>query len=583
MGTKKDTALSKSMGSVLLIIAIAVIGIFSMASIKRLQGNARVVNYAGIVRGATQRLVKQEMFHEKNDMSVEWLDRILAALIRGDEELNLSPIDDEVFQRQIREMTTVWETLKEEIQDVRQGDSPNELFKLSETYFDMADRAVSAAENYSEHRVRYSLYWLLLLYLGFIGFLGVYLIHRTRQRRMAGELEHAEQASQEKSEFLSRMSHEIRTPMNGIIGMTEIAKISLGDWEKVGECLDKIQLSSDYLLELINDILDMSRIENGKTELYCEGFSLQEFADRLRTMFASKAEAARIDYSVELQEMDNYWVVGDELRLSQVIVNIISNALKFTPARGQVRVNIQTRPAPKDMCGLIISVRDTGIGISAEAQKKIFQPFEQENSSITHKYGGTGLGLAISYNLVSLMGGNINISSEPGKGTCFAVSLNLPLSKSAARTDGDIGQISVQNTENLNGVHVLLADDNELNLEIAMSMLEMKGALVNCARNGREAMECFLDAKPGTYDIILMDVQMPEMDGLEASRRIRASSHPQAAGIPIVGLSANAFQKDVENALASGMNGYLSKPFSMEKLMETIGGFRRDKKEKGAR
>lgn len=571
MKSNREETFSERFLPFFLIAAFVCLSILSLISIYRMQGNARIINYTGIVRGATQRLVKQELNGEENDELIDSLDQILDGLSAGDKQYGSIVLRSPEYRDLIQEMRQRWEKIKEEIYKQRSGPSSGDLYLLSEDYFNLADRAVSAAEIYSENMVQRNTDWLILLNGIFIVFIVIFQIYIRRQKRMADELRIAESASREKSEFLSRMSHEIRTPMNGIIGMTELARMQMNDPEKVSECLDKIETSSEYLLELINDVLDMSRIENGKVELYNKTFDLKELTDRLRIMFNEKAASSGLTFTVE-EEIFHGPVVGDELRLSQVVVNIVSNALKFTPSGGSVKVLIKQWP-DGEKCRLDILIEDTGIGMSEEAQKKIFEPFEQADASTAHNYGGTGLGLAICGSLVKLMGGTISLDSNPGKGSRFLVQLTMDLAEeNAVETDMTAAEAEIGEKGSIAGFRILLAEDNEINSEIAASLLSLEGAVVDHVWNGREAVEQFLSSGSGCYQVILMDIQMPELDGLEACRRIRNSTHVQGKTIPIIGLSANAFQQDAELALQAGMNGYVSKPFKLDELVHVITG-----------
>lgn len=571
MKSNREETFSERFLPFFLIAAFVCLSILSLISIYRMQGNARIINYTGIVRGATQRLVKQELNGEENDELIDSLDQILDGLSAGDKQYGSIVLRSPEYRDLIQEMRQRWEKIKEEIYKQRSGPSSGDLYLLSEDYFNLADRAVSAAEIYSENMVQRNTDWLILLNGIFIVFIVIFQIYIRRQKRMADELRIAESASREKSEFLSRMSHEIRTPMNGIIGMTELARMQMNDPEKVSECLDKIETSSEYLLELINDVLDMSRIENGKVELYNKTFDLKELTDRLRIMFNEKAASGGLTFTVE-EEIFHGPVVGDELRLSQVVVNIVSNALKFTPSGGSVKVLIKQWP-DGEKCRLDILIEDTGIGMSEEAQKKIFEPFEQADASTAHNYGGTGLGLAICVSLVKLMGGTISLDSSPGKGSRFLVQLTMDLAEeNAVETDMMAAGAEIGEKGSIAGFRILLAEDNEINSEIAASLLSLEGAVVDHVWNGREAVEQFLSSGSGCYQVILMDIQMPELDGLEACRRIRNSTHVQGKTIPIIGLSANAFQQDAELALQAGMNGYVSKPFKLDELVHVITG-----------
>lgn len=553
---------------ILLILSFTLFGIISLYSIYQLQGDANTINNAGLVRGATQRLIKQELQHEENDELISYLDTLLEHLSSGSAH-NHSPLDSPEFQSYISEMQNNWAEIKEEILSVRSGKDPQALYDMSEAYFELANSAVSVAEIYSEHKVEKASFWIVALNLMLVLLVIVFCLFSRFQRSMANALHAAESASREKSEFLSRMSHEIRTPMNGIIGMTELAINSVKDPEKTLDYLEKISLSSDYLLSLINNILDMSRIESGKVSLNKASFSLERLKDKLYLMFYQKAESSGIEYSIEIQPEGSCTLLGDELRLSQVLINIIANALKFTPAGGKVIVSIIRHIRNGELADLAFIIKDTGIGMTAEFKSRIFSPFEQADSTTVRQYGGTGLGLSISYNLIKMMGGDITVESELEKGSCFTVSLTLPLSNempvSSVNTPAQSPSPSAAQK-----LHILLAEDNEINWEIASVMLTAIGHSCDHAWNGKEAVELFTQSSPGYYDVVLMDVQMPEMDGLEACRRIRACGRLNAETIPIIGLSANAFDQDIKLALENGMTDYLAKPFNKLQLQKAI-------------
>ena len=376
-------------------------------------------------------------------------------------------------------------------------------------------------------------------------------------------------ASRAKSDFLSRMSHEIRTPMNAIIGMTYIAQNHIKDPEKIAEDLSKISQSSQYLLGLINDILDMSRIESGKLTLECSEFNLNDMTENITTLIRPQAQAKDIVFETDISLSCPY-VAGDSLHLNQVLINLLGNAVKFTPADGRITLTVHQEADGKTY----FSVRDTGIGVSPENQSRIFESFEQAEGSTTRKYGGTGLGLAISRRLVQMMGGSLSLNSEPGKGSDFFFTITLPLVRPQAQSNHparpDAGMPTLASAE---GLHILLVEDNELNIEIAQTILETEGAVVDLAHNGQEAVDRFLSGDPDRYDLILMDIQMPVMDGLEATRMIRRSDHPRAATIPIIAMTANAFDEDMKKSVESGMNGHLSKPIEIDKFFQTISRF----------
>ena len=374
-------------------------------------------------------------------------------------------------------------------------------------------------------------------------------------------------AARAKSDFLSRMSHEIRTPMNGIIGMTNIALFPGKTRQEMTECLQKISVSSQYLLGLLNDILDMSKIESGKMQLASENFDLSRMLATVREMIAPQAEAKKIHYVEEIQ-LKNHWFLGDSLRISQILVNILGNAVKFTPAGGTVRLTIREEAVLDGDNGrysrVFFAVSDTGIGISRENQERIFRSFEQVVGADSNGVRGTGLGLSISSRLARLMGGKINLTSSLGAGSTFDFTLSLlhgtPEAKGPAvlRTRFD-------------GNRLLLVEDNALNLEIAQSILEEMGFRVDTATDGDEAVQTLRQTPPGTYDVVLMDIMMPRMNGLEATHLIRST--PERADLrtlPILAMSANAFAEDVKKSLEAGMNGHLSKPIELDKLVEAL-------------
>ncbi len=368
-------------------------------------------------------------------------------------------------------------------------------------------------------------------------------------------------ASKAKSEFLSRMSHEIRTPMNGIIGMSSIALQQGQGKERILDCLQKIQSSSTYLLGLINDILDMSKIESGKMKLDPADFDLYEMLDTIRELIMPQAEAKKISFVQDIA-LTHQWFMADKMRISQVLINLLGNAVKFTPELGQITLSVKETDSSGDTPIVLFAVQDTGIGIAREEQERVFRSFEQARSNPS-KQQGTGLGLSISSRLVQMMGSNIHLESAPGKGSIFSFAVSLPLGeRKESKTDTD--ELSFE------GYRILVVEDNELNAEIAQCLLEERNFEVDCVGDGAQAVERIRTTPPGTYDVILMDIMMPVMDGLEATRVIRNMEREDCRTIPIIAMSANAFDDDLKKSVECGMNGHLFKPVEVDKLYQVL-------------
>ena len=391
------------------------------------------------------------------------------------------------------------------------------------------------------------------------------------------KLMQVEEASQSKTTFLSRMSHEIRTPMNGIIGMLALAEGKMQKQDPAMQYLDKANELSAHLLSLINDILDMSRIEAGKVELENKPFSLRAMGDKLYDMFAKTLDARGICYAVNFEGVTVDWLLGDELRLSQIMINFLSNAVKFTE-QGEIVVTIRQMMLREGNVDLLLRVHDTGQGMDPNFVYRIFRPFEQESIETGKKYGGTGLGMAITDQLVHLMGGQILVESLPGKGSDFTVYLTLPQAE-ADEQASVTGRAEDQNQyeDAFQDCCILMAEDNDINAMIAVELLEGMGAKVDVAQNGQLALEAFQAKPEHYYDFILMDVQMPVLDGRAATRALRALDRSDATEIPIFALSADAFIEDERLSMESGMNGHYSKPIDFIALRRNVGAYLRRK------
>ena len=368
-------------------------------------------------------------------------------------------------------------------------------------------------------------------------------------------------ASRAKSEFLSRMSHEIRTPMNGIIGMTAIALQPGQGQERMTDCLQKIQSSSDYLLGLINDILDMSKIESGKMKLEPVNFELDEMLDTIGELIAPQAQAKGVAFTRKAQ-LTHRWFRADRMRISQVLINLLGNAVKFTPEGGTVALTAEESEGADGRTVVTFAVSDTGVGIAKEDQDRVFRSFEQAGKNPA-KLQGTGLGLSISSRLVQMMGSNILLDSEPGRGSTFRFAISLEVGESD-RVQAEEEELSFR------GRRALVVEDNELNAEIAQCLLEEREFQVDCVYDGAQAVERVKTTPADTYDVILMDIMMPVMDGLEATRAIRAMDREDCRTVPIIAMSANAFDDDLKKSVECGMDGHLAKPVEVDKLFQTL-------------
>ena len=397
---------------------------------------------------------------------------------------------------------------------------------------------------------------------------------RRAQDAAAEALQSAERASKAKTDFLSNMSHDIRTPMNAIIGITTLMKNELHETEKLAEHLGKLESSSQLLLGIINDILDMSRIESGKTPLSIEKMNLPQQLSQLDGMIRQQAGQRSQTFNVETN-VQHENVLADPNRLNQVLMNILSNAVKYTPTGGHIRFEVEELPRNEHYARYRFIVQDDGIGMSEGFQKTLFDPFTREEKSGTNKVQGTGLGMAITKSIVDLMGGSISVESAPGRGTRFEVVLEFPIDAEADHAQKvQALPDETEETSPLSGMRFLCAEDNAINAEILEMLLEAKGASCTICPNGQEIVDAFASVKPGEYDMILMDVQMPVMDGLEATRRIRNGENPLGRSIPILAMTANAFLEDMQKSKEAGMDEHLSKPMDITALEHTVKRFR---------
>lgn len=389
---------------------------------------------------------------------------------------------------------------------------------------------------------------------------------RMKNRVMQLKLEKAEETARTKSDFLSRMSHEIRTPMNAIIGLTNLTQMSEEATPAVRQNLEKINVSARFLLSLINDVLDMSKINSQMMKINETPFSMDDIVEQMKDLFSIPAAGQKLQFSIRCQ-LEHHYYIGDEVRLKQILANLLSNAIKFTDPGGEVTLTIAELDCREENSSIRFTVKDTGIGIAAEDMSRIFLSFEQGGDN-RRQAQGTGLGLPISSNLVKLMGGDLQVQSTLGSGAEFHFTLSLPVTDRIAAEE----KPSCSAQQPLAGLRILLAEDNELNAEIAISLLEMQDVAVEWACDGRKAVECFASHPAGYYDLILMDLQMPVLDGLSATTEIRTLPREDAQTIPIIAMTANSFQEDRDRAAAAGMTSFLSKPFEVDKFYELLSG-----------
>ena len=384
-------------------------------------------------------------------------------------------------------------------------------------------------------------------------------------------LQTAENANKAKTDFLSNMSHDIRTPMNAIIGITSLIRHDAGNKAKVIEYADKIDISSQHLLGIINDVLDMSKIEAGKTVFKYSDFSILDLVQELDTIFHTQIYEKQQTLTIIKENIQHEWVNGDQVHLMQIFSNLLSNAVKYTQEGGEIQFFVEECETKSSVYAKYrFLVSDNGMGMSADFKDTIFDAFTRAESSLTNKIQGTGLGMAITKNLVEAMGGTIDVESELGQGSCFEVLLDLKIAEDRTVALAAQEETDEQDGNILQGMRFLCAEDNELNAEILTELLKIEGAECTICENGEEILKAFEQSAPGDYDMILMDVQMPVMNGYEATKAIRKSSHKLAKTIPIIAMTANAFSEDIQHSLAAGMNAHVSKPVEMKVLEKTI-------------
>ena len=398
-----------------------------------------------------------------------------------------------------------------------------------------------------------------------------------RQAKKAAEeaFQVAQEASRSKSSFLANMSHDIRTPMNAIIGMTSLIRYNAGDKARVIEYADKIDISSQHLLGIINDVLDMSKIEAGKTVFKYSDFSIVEFIQELDTIFHSQIYEKNQTFTITKENIRHEWVNGDRIHLMQIFSNLLSNAIKYTQEGGEIQLLSEECKSHSSVYAKYrFLVSDNGMGMSADFKDTIFDAFTRAENPMTNKIQGTGLGMAITKNLVVSMGGTIDVESEPGQGSCFEIFMDLKIAEERFVSPALQADTDKQDGNILQGMKFLCAEDNEINAEILMELLKIEGAECTICENGERVLETFERSVPGEYDMILMDVQMPVMNGYEATKAIRSSSHELAKKIPIIAMTANAFSEDIQHSLAADMNAHVSKPVEMKILEKTIRSIR---------
>ena len=555
---------------------------FIMRAVKEMNGDAHTVNYSGLVRGATQRLVKQELMKSPNNALIAHISGYLNGL---DSRKNIPGsiyMNDKAFQDYVAKLQTIWQKLQDSIEGFRKGTvSAEALLALSEKHFQIADDAVHAAEEYSAKKL-FTLNIILNLGIALttlmvvIVFCLALITRRTdkkqfevlfeNNRQLEKAIARADQASKAKSNFLSNMSHDIRTPLNGIMGMTTIAEGAIHDPQKLRSCLKKIHTSSRHLLHLINDVLDMSRIESGSVTLHNVVFALPRFVEELLSIVQTHVAAKQQHLEIAVQNITHEQLMGDPLRLSQVLINILHNAVKFTPAQGSIRLVItELPPRRQGYAHFQFVCSDTGIGMEKEYLAKIFESFSRERDSRIDAIEGSGLGMAIVKSIVDLMDGSITVASQKGHGTTFTVQVDIAIDEHPQAT----GQATAPAPTTYSGLRVLLVDDDTLTLETASAVLASMGMHVDACSSPVAALEQVAKAKAGCqpYQIMIVDWKMPEMNGLELAQKIRAMGDTET---PIFVSSAYNWVDIEEEAHNAAITGIIAKPLFKSGIQETL-------------
>ena len=462
--------------------------------------------------------------------------------------------------------------LNEVLQDMAEDGT---LYRLKTKWIDEFTKDRSFAAVWKENQAFYITALMGILLLACITF--VFRVSDKNQEKYIRKLldyqkqlqisnEEAEKASRVKTEFLSHMSHDIRTPINGIVGMARMIRRDPGNTKKTLECLDKIDVASNHLLSLINDVLDMSKLESGNVEAEHIPFSLDEELKNIRVIADDQALEKHLNVLFHAGQIRHRYLVGSPSHLRRILLNLFSNSIKYTPENGMICVTAKELPEHDGKAVLEFRVQDSGVGMSREfIEKHLYKPFTQERDSARTKYQGTGLGLAIVHNLIDIMQGTIRVDSEPGHGTTFTVTLPFDIGTEPVQTE-----TSETEADHIQGMKILLVEDNALNCEIAQALLEENGAVVTTASDGRQAVELFNASPINGFDAILMDIMMPVLDGLAASKEIRHSARKDAVSIPIIAMTANAFAEDQERSFEAGMNEHLTKPLNQEKLLRVL-------------